>query len=51
MWIFYEQKKKKGNFKQYMTFCGGINRDGASKYKKINKYICWLKIQKTFAGE
>jgi len=25
---------QKGNFKQYMTFSGGINGDGASKYKK-----------------
>jgi hypothetical protein len=25
-----------------MTFCGGINEDGAGKYKKIIKYICWL---------
>jgi len=24
---------KKGNFKQYMTFSGGINGDCASKYK------------------
>jgi len=36
----YFVNQKKGNFKQYMTFSGGINGDCASKYKKIIKYIC-----------
>jgi len=34
------QKKKKGNFKQYMTFSGGINGGGASKYNKsLNIFV------------
>ena len=42
---------KKGNFKKHVTFSGGINRDCASKYKTIINHICWLNIQKVFAGE
>jgi hypothetical protein len=31
-----------GNIMKYMTFCGGINEDGAGNSKKKNliKYIC-----------
>ena len=37
MGIFYEPKK--GNIVKYMTFCRGINGDGASKSKKFIQYV------------
>jgi len=37
MFMFCEPKK--GNIVKYSTFCTGINGDGASKSKKIIKYI------------
>ena len=46
---------KKGNFKQHMTFSGGINGDSASKYKKksLNIFVdyIYIYIYKGFAGE
>jgi len=36
MLIFCEPK---GNIMKYMTFCGGINGDGASKCKKKKKSL------------
>jgi len=47
-WIFYEPKK--GTIVKYRTFCGGINGDGASKFKKIHAIYCWLNIQEAFCG-
>ena len=43
MWIFSEPSKK-GHIGKYMTFCGGVKKDGVRKSKKIIKYICWLNI-------
>ena len=39
--------QKKGNFKQYMTYSGGIKGDCATKYKQIVKYICLNKYIKS----
>ena len=39
--------QKKGNFKQYMTYSGGIRGDCATKYKQIVKYICLNKYIKS----
>jgi len=35
----YFMNLKKGNILKYTTFCTGISGDGASKSKKIIKYI------------